>query len=331
MPITSLKPYNTFRVEAFTEQLTGIESEQQLLDLLYQGLKPDLILGGGSNILFSGKKIPIVWKNNITGKKILEENEETALVEAGGGEDWHELVIWTLDRHLGGIENLSLIPGTVGAAPIQNIGAYGVELKDVFHSLDAVDLQNQSVHTFYKEDCAFDYRNSFFKQHKGRFFITKVRLELSKHPQVNISYGAIADVLAEKGIQSPGIRDVSQAVVQIRQSKLPQPEQIGNAGSFFKNPIIDEVHFRRLRQAYPKLVFYPAERGSWKVPAGWLIEQCGFKGKREGRVGCYAHQALVIVNFGGATGSEVLAWAEKIEQAVYERFGIHLEREINVI
>ncbi len=327
----SLEKYNTFGVEAFTQQLICIQNEEQLIALLEKGVQPDLILGGGSNVLFSGAPLKVVWKNGIVGKKVLEENKEQALVEAGGGEDWHEFVCWALDQKLGGIENLSLIPGTVGAAPIQNIGAYGVELKDVFHSLDAVDLKKKVRRTFFREDCAFGYRNSLFKQQKGRFFITRVRLTLNKHQQVNISYGALTAVLREKGISSPGIRDVSEAVVEIRQSKLPQPEEIGNAGSFFKNPVIEEAHFKQIKKDNPELVYYPVNTDHYKIPAGWLIEQCGFKGKREGRVGCYARQALVIVNFGGATGAEILAWAQKIEQAVYERFGIRLEREVNVI
>jgi UDP-N-acetylmuramate dehydrogenase len=327
----SLKNHNTFGIDAFARQLVTITTPEDMLRLLAQHGRPDLILGGGSNILFSGKPLQLVVLNEIKGKTVIEENEEWALVRIGGGEDWHEVVLWAIERGLGGIENLSLIPGTAGAAPIQNIGAYGVELKDVFHSLDAIDLDRREKVVFSKEACAFAYRNSFFKQEKGRFFITHICLQLQKHPVVNTSYGAIQEVLEQKGIAEPTIRDVSEAVMEIRSSKLPDPAQLGNAGSFFKNPVVDARAFERLRALFPHLVFYQIKQDAYKIPAGWLIEQCGFKGKREGAVGCYDKQALVIVNHGGATAEEVLNWVEKIEKAVQKRFGIRLEREVNVV
>lgn len=326
-----LKEYNTFGVEAFANQLVFVDSAASLLRLLDEKGIPDLILGGGSNILFSGRLLNLVVRNNILGKHIIEENEFSALVEIGGGENWHEVVKWAIENDLGGIENLSLIPGTAGAAPIQNIGAYGVELKDVFYSLDAIDLQSKKQVVFTKQDCAFAYRNSLFKQQKGRFFITRIRLKLNKRPSVNISYGAIATVLEEKGILAPTIRDVSEAVISIRTSKLPDPSKLGNAGSFFKNPVLTEKHFIRLKNSFHDIVFYQLSSNQYKIPAGWLIEQCGLKGKREGAVGCYEKQALVIVNFGGATSRDILQWVEKIENLVRQKFGIQLEREVNVV
>ncbi len=326
----SLKNYNTFGLEAFAENFILINHHEELISLLSDGQMPDLILGGGSNILFSGNTLKRVFKNNILGKKIIEINNEKAIIEVGGGENWHDLVLWTLDQNLGGIENLSLIPGTVGAAPIQNIGAYGVELKDVFHSLDAVDLLENKHCTFSREDCEFSYRSSFFKKNKGRYFITKVRLTLSENHVLNTSYGAIADILDAKQIKAPGIREVSEAVIAIRTAKLPDPQMIGNAGSFFKNPLIHKTEFSALQLKFPEIIYYPAG-DMVKIPAGWLIEKCGFKGRKKGAVGCYEKQALVIVNFGGASGQEVIAWAEKIEKAVRDTFGIQLEREVNVI
>jgi UDP-N-acetylmuramate dehydrogenase len=328
---TSLKKYNTFGINAYAQRLVSIASPEAMLHLLDRQGRPDVILGGGSNILFSGNLLQLVALNEIKGKHIIEEHKEQTLVEIGGGEDWHEVVLWTLDQGLGGIENLSLIPGTAGAAPIQNIGAYGVELKDVFHSLDAIDLDRRQKVVFTKEECAFAYRNSFFKQQKGRFFITHIRLQLHKHPVVNTSYGAIKKVLEQKGISVPTIRDVSEAVIEIRSSKLPDPAQLGNAGSFFKNPVVNKLKFEQLRRDFANLVFYQVNSDAYKIPAGWLIEQCGFKGKREGAVGCYEKQALVIVNYGGASPEEVLHWVGKIEKTVQNTFGIQLEREVNVV
>ncbi len=327
----SLKKYNTFGLEAFAKKLVDIISEEEMFRLLEAYGRPDLILGGGSNILFSGQAIDLAALNRIEGKSILEENEEKAIVQIGGGENWHEVVQWAIEEGLGGIENLSLIPGTAGAAPIQNIGAYGVELKDVFYSLDAIDLESKERRVFSKKECNFSYRNSFFKQHKGRFFITNIRLELRKNAVINTSYGAIREVLDQKGISNPTIKDVSEAVIEIRSSKLPDPKKIGNAGSFFKNPVIPTTQFEDLKNRFPSIVYYPIGDHDYKVPAGWLIEQCGFKGKREGAVGCYEKQALVVVNYGGASPREVLAWVEKIEEAVWQKFGIQLEREVNVV
>jgi UDP-N-acetylmuramate dehydrogenase len=330
-PNISLKDYNTFGIEAYTHRLIGIKSIDQLLELLENEGLPDLILGSGSNVLFSGNPFQLVVCNKIAGKKILREDAETVIIEVGGGEDWHGLVLWAIECGLGGIENLSLIPGTVGAAPIQNIGAYGVELQDVFYSLDAVDLHRKELVVFQKDECEFDYRNSLFKKNKGRYFITRVRLMLHRNGQINTTYGAIADTLQKKGIQNPTIKDISEAVIAIRSSKLPDPKELGNAGSFFKNPIIGHDHFLILKDRFPEIVYYKISEHAYKIPAGWLIEQAGFKGQRNGPVGCYEKQALVIVNYGGADAAEVLAWVEKIEDSVKSKFGISLEREVNVV
>lgn len=327
----SLQAYNTFGVKASADQLYFVKSEQEVLQLLAEDLQPDLILGGGSNILLSGRDIPVVFKNNILGKEIIEENDKEALVEIGGGENWHEFVLWSIEKGLGGIENLSLIPGTVGAAPIQNIGAYGVELKNVFHSLDAIHLKNQAKQSFDLLEADFAYRDSYFKRNKGMYFICKVRLSLSKIHQPNLSYGAIEKTLQQKGIQNPTIKEVSDAVIQIRSSKLPDPKRLGNAGSFFKNPIVDKEQFQDLLKAFPNLVYYAIENDQYKIPAGWLIDQSGFKGRREGNVGCYKNQALVIVNHHKATGEEILSWAGKIGEVVKKRYGITLEKEVNII
>lgn len=331
MTAISLKSFNTFQVDAPASSLIRIEDEIQLMDVIRSGVDIQLILGGGSNILFSGQPIAIVLKNDITGMRVMEENDNHVIVEIGGGEIWHELVEWAVEKGFGGIENLALIPGTVGAAPIQNIGAYGVELKDVFYNLDAINMSTGQLHTFDLEACQFAYRDSFFKRNPGAYFIARVRLKLSKKHQLHLTYGAINRTLEEMGIQQPRIEDVSQAVIKIRRSKLPDPTVIGNAGSFFKNPVVAKRQFEELLHQFPNLVYYSMEDGSYKIPAGWLIDQCGFKGKREGNVGCYKNQALVIVNYGDATGLEVLAWANKIADTVYQKYGIRLEKEVNVV
>jgi len=328
-----LLPYNTFGLSAIAGHFAICDSVEALREALASGIRPLAILGGGSNILFTGDQPGLIIKNEIKGIRITESNDNEAIVTAGGGEVWHDFVLWTLNHNLGGLENLSLIPGTVGAAPVQNIGAYGVELKDVFVQLEALDLQTGELHTFDKTSCAFGYRDSVFKQSaRGRYCITRVSVRLTRTAhRLNISYGDIQRTLQEMGVEGePTIQEVSQAVIQIRSSKLPAPSQIGNCGSFFKNPEIDRTTFYNVHAAHPEMPHYDTPGGKVKVPAGWLIEQCGWKGKRVGNTGAYAKQALVLVNYGGATGAEVknLAWA--IIESVEKTFGIRLEPEVNI-
>lgn len=331
----SLQSMNSFGLSAKAARLVALRSVEEVKKLLDVGLSaPFMILGGGSNCLFIDERYPgLVLKNEIRGIELIAELEEEVILKVGAGENWHEVVCWCVEQGYGGIENLSLIPGTMGAAPIQNIGAYGVELKDVFHQLEAIDLQTGEVRTFDKEACQFAYRNSIFKlELKGQFLISNVYLRLSKDKhQLNTRYGAITSFLEKQGISKPSIRDISEAVIAIRQSKLPDPSTIGNAGSFFKNPEISPAQFGILQAKFPKVVHYPGTNGSIKVPAGWLIEQCGWKGKRVGNVGCYAQQALVIVNHGGATGAEIKAHALAVAKSVKEKFDISLTPEVNFI
>lgn len=330
----SLKAYNTFGVEANARYFVEAHSTEELQEVLRQwpGRRP-FILGGGSNILLSGGLEGLVIKNSIRGMEITAREGGRAWVSAGGGDNWHEFVLWCLDHELGGIENLSLIPGTVGAAPIQNIGAYGVELRDVFHALEAVELESGAIHAFGKEACRFGYRDSIFKRNlKGQYCITRLTLELStKDHKLNTSYGAIRQTLEEKGVAEPTIHDISRAVIAIRSAKLPDPKVLGNSGSFFKNPEISHAQFGQLRQKYPDIVSYPLDEGKAKIPAGWLIEQAGWKGRRIGDAGCYEKQALVLVNYGKATGKEIYQLAQQIQQSVEDKFGIRLEMEVNVI
>ncbi len=331
----SLKKYNSFGIEVQAEALVRISKIADVAYLVKQyNDKPKLVLGGGSNCLFVDNPLSVLLlKNEILGVEIVDQDVNFTTLKIGGGENWHELVLWCVERNLGGIENLSLIPGTVGAAPIQNIGAYGVELKDVFHQLDAVDLETGTVQRFNHADCQFGYRSSIFKkQLKGKMLITHVYLRLKHQGYVlNTSYGAIKGYLERLEVGQPTIRDVSEAVMAIRRSKLPDPDVIGNAGSFFKNPEIPAAQFSALEKKYPNIVHYPGTDGLIKVPAGWLIDQCGWKGRRYGEVGCYANQALVIVNYGGATGQEVLAHAKRVSESVLTRFGIQLTPEVNII
>ena len=327
---TSLKPFVTFGVEATCDHLYKIEDIEEL-KLAVQYLEDPLILGGGSNVLPIGDIHRNVLRVELKGIEIEEEEGKEPLIHLGAGENWHGIVKWALERNLGGIENLSLIPGTVGAAPIQNIGAYGAELESVFHSLEAVRIGSGEMIRFNKESCKFGYRDSIFKQEaKGKYVITGVTLRLSREHQLNTSYGAIQDTLSKNGNSNPTIHDVSQAVIQIRQSKLPDPEVIGNAGSFFKNPIIPGSLFEDLKKSYPELPGYPAGKDTTKIPAGWLIEKAGWKGKKMGNVGCYEKQALVLVNLGGATGTDVMHLANEVIKSVQEKFQIQLNPEVNI-
>ena len=330
--MVDLLPYNTFGIHAKARDLLHIKSVTQLLAFLKSNSEPIFILGGGSNILLTKNMDAVVLRNEISGISLVSENEDCARVKAGGGENWHGFVEWAIQQQLGGVENLSLIPGTVGAAPIQNIGAYGVELKDIFESLEAVDLVSQQVVVFQKEQCDFGYRESFFKkQGRGRFFITAVTFRLQKKPRINANYGDIQKILQAKGIANPGIKDISEAVIEIRRSKLPDPKVLGNAGSFFKNPEISAEAFTTFAEKYPEAPHYQLENGQVKIPAGWLIERAGWKGKRFGEAGCHEKQALVLVNYGNAKGQEIVDLAIRIQQDVMEKFGILLSPEVNWI
>lgn len=331
----SLRAFNSFGLDAYAEQLSRIYSIDQLQQILADHPNvPKMVLGGGSNCLFVEREVSgLILKNEIMGKEVVGSTETYTNLRVGGGENWHDLVLWCVARGLGGIENLSLIPGTVGAAPIQNIGAYGVELKDVFDKLEAVDLQSGIQKTYTHAEAQFGYRSSIFKNDlQGKVFISHVYLRL-RHQQhrLNTSYGAINTYLAKKQIYNPTIRDVSEAVIFIRKSKLPDPQKLGNAGSFFKNPEVSKKKFKELQSKFPHIVSYLGSNGLIKVPAGWLIEQCGWKGKRMGEVGCYAQQALVIVNYGEATGKDIQEHARRVADSVFEKFGIQLSPEVNMI
>lgn len=329
----SLKNFNTFGIDAKARYFTEINQEDDLVELFLDEQwknMPRLILGGGSNMLFVKDFDGIVIRMNIRG---IEHriNHDEVIVEAGAGEVWNGLVNYCVDHGFAGTENLSLIPGSVGASPIQNIGAYGVELKDVFHSCKAFEIATGIFKTFTKDECGFGYRESVFKAElKGQYIITHVKFQLSQTPHLKLTYGAIEQELTNRGITEPTIKDVSQVVSHIRVSKLPDPSTIGNAGSFFKNPVISTDQFAQLQAQHPDVVNYPAANGV-KLAAGWLIEQCGWKGKTVGNTGTWKNQALVLVNHGGATGQEVYKLSSQIIDSVYTKFGVSLEREVNII
>ena len=330
----SLQTKNTFGVPCTALAYAPIRVREHL-DTVGRVFEPHevFILGGGSNILFLSSPRKLVLHNQLRGYRIDKEEDNTAIVAAAGGEDWHQFVQWTLQQGFGGLENLSLIPGSVGAAPIQNIGAYGVELSQVLYDLEAYDLVRGEWRRFTPEECAFGYRDSHFKrQGKGRYFITEVRFRLTvfEH-ELNTSYGAISQELAHRGITDPEPEDISKVVTAIRQQKLPNPAELGNAGSFFKNPIIKRALFSRLRKTFPEMVHYPVSPKYVKIPAGWLIEQCGWRGQRRDWVGSYAKQSLVLVNYGHATGHDIWGFAQAIKQSVFEKFGITLEEEVNIV
>lgn len=329
----SLLPYNTFGIEARAEYFAEVHSVEALQEALRAGIRPVLMLGGGSNMLFTGDVAGLVVKNAISGLRVLREFQHRVWVEAGAGVVWHDFVTWAVQHGYGGVENLSLIPGTVGAAPVQNIGAYGVELKDVFVRLKALNLDTGRMEFFSKRDCRFGYRDSFFKgPGKGRYGITSVVFSLKKAPhRIHIAYGDIRKTLENNGVNQPGIADISRAIVQIRSTKLPDPSKIGNSGSFFKNPEISAKIMENIRRDFPEAPGFPLPNGRIKIPAGWLIEQCGWKGKRVGNTGSYEKQALVLVNYGGATGAEVKKLAVDIVNSVEKKFGISLEAEVNMI
>ena len=331
---TSLKPYNTFGIDVKASYLGRFSSVGELQEALQQLSNQELlVLGGGSNVLFVRERFDgCVLLNEIKGFDVVEETNDWVIVRSGAGEIWHEFVLKCIEHGFCGIENLSLIPGSVGASPMQNIGAYGVEIKDVFEKLEAYHIESGEVQTFSKEECEFGYRESVFKRKlKGQYIITSVCFRLAKNSAVNTSYGVIAAELEKEGIVNPTMKDVSNAVIAIRKSKLPDPKEIGNAGSFFKNPVVDISLLEKILTQYPTAPNYPATEGSVKLAAGWLIEQTGWKGKTLGHYGVHALQALVLVNYQGATGQEIYDLSTSIIADVKEKFGVELEREVNII
>ena len=330
--ISSLKEYNTFGIEVLANNFNKAKKEDEILHFLKENKKNPLILGGGSNILFKNNINKPILKIEIKGIKIIEENESSIYVSVGAGENWNDFVKWSLVRNYGGIENLSLIPGNVGSAPIQNIGAYGVELKDVFHSCRAISIENKILKTFNKEECNFTYRSSIFKEKlKNKYIISRVTFRLTKKNHfINFEYKPLKDLLNSRGIITPTIQDISKLVIEIRTYKLPDPKKIGNCGSFFKNPIISSLKFKNLFQNFSNVPNYKISENEVKIPAAWLIEECGFKGKIEGKTGTHKKHALVIVNNGGATGEEIYNFSQKIKKSVLKKFNILLEEEVNI-
>lgn len=329
----SLKPYNTFGIDVKAKRFITVNSVEELKLVLKNNYSEDLfILGGGSNMLLTRDIDATVLHINIRGKHIVEETEDEVLVKAMAGENWHQFVLWTLEQNFGGLENLSLIPGNIGTAPIQNIGAYGVELKDSFVSCEAIDIQTLETYIFSAEECEFGYRNSIFKNiAKNKYIISGVIFRLKKrNHNILTNYGSIKESLTEAGIENPGIRDVSDAVIKIRQQKLPDPRQLGNSGSFFKNPLITKKELEVLKSKYPEVPSYEVSENEVKIPAGWLIDRAGLKGYREGDAGVHKNQALVLVNYGTATGKEILALSEKVQKEIKDQFNIVLEPEVNI-
>jgi UDP-N-acetylmuramate dehydrogenase len=331
-----LLPFNTFKIGAKASYFISIQSVQDLQELIKSvpfKKEKSLILGGGSNILLTGNFQGLVVKVDIKGIEIISQDAETITLKAGAGERWHDLVLHCVGNDWGGIENLSLIPGTVGAAPIQNIGAYGVEVKEVIQYVEAVDLDSGHVRVFTNEECAFDYRESVFKQKlKGKYFISSVTLRLTKkNHRFTTSYGAIESTLKQRNVELLSVRAISDAVISIRQQKLPDPIITGNAGSFFKNPTISQQHYERLKLQHPEIPGYATVNQQVKVPAAWLIEQCGWKGKTFENIGVHPHQALVLVNYGGGTGEKIWDLAQQILSSVKEKFDVQLLPEVNVV
>ncbi|MCL5130401.1 UDP-N-acetylmuramate dehydrogenase [Algibacter sp. L4_22] len=330
----SLKPYNTFGIDAVAKHFTSVSSINDLKQVLELDRFPNkLILGDGSNMLLTKDYEGLALHINLKGIEIISEDENSAIVKAQAGENWHEFVLWCLEHDFGGLENLSLIPGNVGTTPIQNIGAYGVEIKDTFESCEAINLKSLEFENFTKEECNFGYRNSTFKQkNKDKYIVTSVCFKLSKkNHKLNINYGTIANELQKNGIKNPTIQDISKAVIAIRESKLPNPKDIGNSGSFFKNPIIQKSEFDKLIENFPDMPSYTISDNEVKVPAGWLIEKSGFKGKQFGNYGVHKKQALVLVNYGDAKGSDIFKLSKLIQKTVKRLFNISIEAEVNIL
>lgn len=330
----SLKNYNTFGIEAKAKKFTAVHSVEELKTILEKNKnEKKFILGGGSNMLLTKDIDALVIHIDLKGKKIIKEDNDFVWVESQAGEVWHDFVLWTIDNNFGGLENMSLIPGNVGTTPVQNIGAYGTEIKDTFVSCEAMNIETQEIKTFTNTECNFGYRESIFKHEvKDQFIITSVIYKLTKrNHKINTSYGDILAELAKNNVSEPTLKDVSNAVIAIRQSKLPDPKELGNSGSFFKNPILLKSDFEKIHQKFPEMKFYEVSPTEVKIPAGWLIEQAGFKGKRFGDAGVHKNQALVLVNYGNATGREILDVSKQVQQTVFEIFGIQIEAEVNVI
>ena len=328
-----LKPFNTFGISVKADEFASFKNIEELDSLIRSNKNKEiLILGGGSNVLFTKDFHGLVLRNEINGFDVITESTDKVIVRSGAGEVWHEFVMKCIDLGLAGLENLSLIPGSVGASPMQNIGAYGVEIKDVFYSLEAYHIPSGEVHRFNKEQCEFGYRESVFKRAlRGQYVIVSVSFELSRNARTNTSYGAIESELQKMGISHPTIKDVSNAVIAIRSSKLPDPKLIGNAGSFFKNPVVDKIVSDEILNRYPDMPNYPAEGDKRKLAAGWLIEKAGWKGKTIREHGVHKLQALVLVNYGNTSGSEIYDLSSAIIQDIQEKFGVTLEREVNIL
>ena len=329
----SLKPFNTFGIDVIAKEFVAVASIEELVKVLDTNPTDILVLGGGSNMLLTKAVEALVLHVNLKGITEISKSENSVRIQVAAGENWHELVCWCLDKNYGGLENLSLIPGNVGTAPIQNIGAYGVELKDSFISCEALNIHTKTLKTFTKDDCDFGYRNSIFKQAlKGQYIITSVVFELSsENHHLKTNYGAIETELDRSGIDQPTIQDVSKAVISIRNSKLPDPKVIGNSGSFFKNPIISLSKFEELQTQFPQMPSYKVSEDAIKIPAGWLIETSGFKGKTFTNYGIHSKQALVLVNHGGANGTDILNLSIQIQNAIKFIFDIDLETEVNIL
>jgi UDP-N-acetylmuramate dehydrogenase len=334
----SLKPYNTFGIDVLANCIANFKNTQELEEIFDQTKKANiaerLILGGGSNILFTKNYDGCILKNELKGIEIIHEDENNVYLKVAAGEVWHELVMYCVDNNFNGIENLSLIPGNVGASPMQNIGAYGVEIKDIFLSLEAYHIEEKKIVTFNNADCEFGYRESIFKkQLKNQFVILNVTFKLSKQPNFQTSYGAIEQELANMGVKELSNKAIAQAVINIRSSKLPNPQLIGNAGSFFKNPTVGESTMQTLLNSFPSIPQFVNKKSTveYKIPAAWLIEQCGWKGYRNNDAGCHINQPLVLVNYGNASGSEIFELSTAIIESVKNKFEIILEREVNII
>jgi UDP-N-acetylmuramate dehydrogenase len=330
----SLKKYNTFGIEAKAKQFVAVKTTEELKTIVKENLaKPKFILGGGSNMLLTQDIEALVIHIDLKGKKVVKEDDDFVWVESMAGENWHEFVLWTIDQNFGGLENMSLIPGNVGTTPVQNIGAYGTEIKDTFASCEAMNIATQEMKPFTKEACHFGYRESIFKHEvKDQYIITSVVFKLTKrNHKMNTSYGDITKELEKQNVASPTLKDVSNAVIAIRQSKLPDPAALGNSGSFFKNPIISKADYDKIQVLHPEMPHYVVSATEVKVPAGWLIERAGFKGKRFGDAGIHKNQALVLVNYGNATGQEILNVSKDIQDTILKEFGIAIEAEVNVI
>lgn len=330
----SLKGYNTFGIDVPASHFIRVDNLENFRQAIAEpGLPPPFILSGGSNLLLTAPLEARVLYMDTAGKEVLDQDAHTVTLRVMAGENWHQLVMWTLEQGYGGLENLALIPGKTGTAPIQNIGAYGAEIRDVLVELEAVDMQTGEPRVFSNAACRFGYRDSIFKgELKGRYAIWSVTLRLTRSGHnIRTGYGDIAGWLEREGIEAPGPADVARAVIAIRKSKLPDPAELGNSGSFFKNPVIAGAHFETLRGRFPEMPGYPQENGEVKVPAGWLIDSLGYKGHRQGDAGVHKKQALVLVNYGGATGEEILELARNIQQAVWEAYEIRIEPEVNIL